>query len=104
MVDYRLAEADAWNYFQSVFGGADGPQNGSKRPAGAKEYAMTNFKSVKNQELGIENTLWAAYNAATWAVDWKRQSKKDRVDDLCLGDGADLKEKARHEAEVLIGS
>ena len=101
MVDRRVTEAEAWDYFRKVFGGKDA-DNGGKRPLGLKEYAMSNFKAPENKKLRIENTLWAAYNAATWAIDWKRKSKKDRVDDLCLGDGASLKEKAWSQAELMV--
>lgn len=109
MVARSIVEADAQQYFRSAFGG--GPEDEqetesagqSKRSVtGLKQWAMENFESDYNRQLGIEGTLWAAYNAAVGAVDWERKSQKDRVDDLCLGEGARLKERARQQAELIL--
>lgn len=101
MAERGLAEAEALRYFQSVFGGQ--PSEGQdRRITGLKQAALENFESRSNRDLGIQGTLWAAYNAATWSVDWSRNSSKDRVDDLCLGEGAQMKERALQEAEKLL--
>ena len=63
---------------------------------------MEDFESDQNRHLKISGTLWAAYNAAVWAVDYKRRSSRDPVDDLCLAEGARIKEKAKREAEGLL--
>ena len=63
---------------------------------------MADFESEQNQKLKISGTLWAAYNAAVWAIDYKRRTSRDLVDDLCLAEGARLKEKARKAAEGLL--
>jgi hypothetical protein len=72
MVERRIAEADAQHYFQSVFGGqeiGETLEQPVRRVKGLKLYAMENFESEANRQLGIQGTLWAAYNAAVWAVD-----------------------------------
>ena len=63
---------------------------------------MADFESDQNQNLKISGTLWAAYNAAVWAIDYKRRTSRDLVDDLCLAEGARLKEIAKREAERLL--
>jgi hypothetical protein len=58
---------------------------------------MDDFESPprnRNRKLKIGGTLWAAYNAAVYAIDFERRSHRDRVDDLCLAEGAALKERA----------
>jgi hypothetical protein len=69
---------------------------------GLKAHAMADFDSDQNRHLKISGTLWAAYNAAVWAIDFRRRSNRDVVDDLCLAEGARLKEKARKEAERVL--
>jgi hypothetical protein len=39
---------------------------------GLKRHALDDFDSELNRRLKIDGTLWAAYNAAVWAVDYKR--------------------------------
>jgi hypothetical protein len=105
MAAREMTERDAFEYFRKVFGSPNDQDNGPVRKPnqlGYKDYAMENFKSPNNQELKIENTLWAAYNAVIWAIDWRRKNSKDRVDDLCLGNGARLKQNAFDEAELLM--
>jgi phage/plasmid-like protein (TIGR03299 family) len=119
MAGHKLAVRNAEHYFRSVFGGtasAEGDAelmegtepSGEFEPAevvatrGLKAEAMDNFESEENQKLKIEGSLWAAYNAAVWAIDYRRRSSRDTVDDLCLGDGARLKEKAKNQAERLL--
>lgn len=105
MVKKALAEKDAIRYFHSVFGGEE-PDEETDQPLkpmrGLKQKAMDNFSSEENRKLGIQDTLWAAYNGAVWAIDWGRRTQRDRVDDLCLDEGALLKEKALKEAEKII--
>lgn len=105
MVKRSLGEKDALRYFYSVFGGEE-PEEDTEQPPkplkGLKQKAMDNFDSGENRRLGIQGTLWAAYNGAIWAVDWERKTQKDRVDDLCLDEGALLKEKALKEAEKIL--
>ena len=50
----------------------------------------------------LSGILWAAYNAAVWAIGYKRRSSHDLIDDLCPAEGARLKEKAKKEAERLL--
>jgi len=69
---------------------------------GLKQKAFENYNSPDNGKLKIEGTLWATYNGAVWAVDWGRKSGKDRVDDLCLEEGAVIKEKALKEVWKLL--
>jgi phage/plasmid-like protein (TIGR03299 family) len=109
MAAHALAVADAERYFWAVFGGepqegdeAEGTGQIRRAVAGLKQHAIENFESEVNRTLHIQGTLWAAYNAAVWAVDWERRSQKDRVDDLCLGEGARLKERARQQAELIL--
>jgi hypothetical protein len=105
MVGIRLGEKDAQRYFHSVFGGEE-PDEETEQPQaptrGLKQKAFENYSSPDNGKLKIEGTLWAAYNGAVWAVDWGRKSAKDRVDDLCLEEGALIKEKALKEARKLL--
>lgn len=73
-----------------------------KPVVGLKKEAMDDFGSKENRQFKIEGTLRAAYNAAVWAIDYRRRTTRDLVDDLCLAEGARLKEKARREAERLL--
>jgi phage/plasmid-like protein (TIGR03299 family) len=109
MASQALAVADAERYFRAVFGGepeeaeeTEGEVQARRAVTGLKQHAMENFESGVNRQLHIQGTLWAAYNAAVWAVDWTRKTQKDRVDDLCLGEGARLKERARQQAELIV--
>jgi hypothetical protein len=119
MATHRLATKNAEDYFRSVFGGTpprdenaddyddtelrrDQESKETKPPTGLKADAMQGFESDQNQKLKISGTVWAAYNAAVWAIDYKRRTSGDLVDDLCLADGARLKEKAKREAEQLL--
>jgi len=108
MVKRELRDKNVEIYFRSVFGGKEEDQRDDEndlpqRPlTGLKKKAMENFESDDNKRLRIHGTLWAAYNAAIWAVDRGRNSQKDRVDDLCIGEGAHIKEKAMTEAEKLL--
>lgn len=113
MADTRLARADAERYFWSVFGGSPPEEDeddvavGTERTperqtTNLRRRAMMDFESEANRRLGIEGTLWAAYNAAVWAVDFARVSRKDPVDDLCLGEGARLKQRAFDKALALV--
>jgi phage/plasmid-like protein (TIGR03299 family) len=120
MAGHRIAKRDAEDYFRSVFGGVS-PQgaqvslfdNGddedtptsadaTRATSGLKAHAFEDFESDDNRRLKIDGTLWAAYNAAVWAIDYKRRSTRDPVDDLCLADGAKLKEKALKVAERVL--
>jgi hypothetical protein len=74
----------------------------AKPLTGLKQSAMENFESDTNRRMKTSGSLWAAYNAAIWAVDFARESSADRVDDLCLGEGARLKDRARRQAEALM--
>jgi phage/plasmid-like protein (TIGR03299 family) len=106
MAQRRLAAPEAWRYFDLVFrpGPDDENEEGlpavepvlrrAGRPQRLKEAAWEDYQSSLNDYLGVAETLWAAYNAAVWAVDWVHRSQRDRVEDLCLGDGARLKERA----------
>jgi hypothetical protein len=69
---------------------------------GLKKHALDDFDSELNRRLKIDGTLWAAYNAAVWAIDYKRPATRDTVDDLCLAEGARLKEKAKREADRIL--
>ncbi len=121
MAGCHIKDKNAEAYFRSVFGGTANSRNdeeegdgsevptglfaeaGDGRPAvGLKKDAMADYCSEQNQKFKISGTVWAAYNAAVWAIDYKRQTSRDLVDDLCLGEGARLKEKARSEAERLL--
>jgi len=119
MAGHKLATRNAEDYFRSVFGGTppdeenvddmDGTQlppdleaEQTRPPTGLKADAMDDFESDQNRNLKISGTLWAAYNAVVWAIDYKRRTSRDLVDDLCLAEGARLKEKARKEAERLL--
>ena len=118
MAGHKLASRNAEDYFRSVFGGAppkdedaddmDGAllpalaSEDPRPPTGLKAEAMADFESDQNQSLKISGTLWAAYNAAVWAIDYKRRTSRDLVDDLCLAEGARLKEIAKREAERLL--
>jgi phage/plasmid-like protein (TIGR03299 family) len=109
MATRSMTEADAERYFRSVFGGEIEDEqefetaDQARRPmTGLKQRAMENFESDSNRQLHIQGTLWAAYNATIWAVDWERKTNKDRVDDLCLGEGARIKERARQQAELIL--
>ena len=120
MMACNIQQRNAEAYFRAVFGGTSGVEDddedadGPERPAaltaeandrplvGLKKHAMDDFDSKQNGQLKINGTLWAAYNAAVWAIDYKRPTSRDPVDDLCLADGARLKEKARKEAERLL--
>jgi phage/plasmid-like protein (TIGR03299 family) len=122
MAACRITTKNAEAYFRSVFGGtsglrddsedADAEQPGGVSPEadvdrpllGLKKYAMDDFESKQNRELKIIGTLWAAYNAVVWAVDYRRPTSRDLVDDLCLADGARLKEKAKREAERVLAT
>ena len=63
---------------------------------------MDDFESEQNRTLKIDGTLWAAYNAAVWAIDFARRNQRDRVDDLCLAEGAALKERALRAARKYV--
>jgi hypothetical protein len=63
---------------------------------------MRNFKSEMNRRIDIDGTLWAAYNAAVWAVDFARRRRKDPVGDLCLEEGARLKPRAFNVAWAML--
>jgi phage/plasmid-like protein (TIGR03299 family) len=121
MAGCHITDKNAEAYFRSVFGGASNTRDdeedsdGSERPTGLlleadddkpvvglKKEAMDDFGSKQNRQFKIEGTLWAAYNAAVWAVDYRRRTTRDPVDDLCLAEGARLKEKAKTEAERLL--
>jgi phage/plasmid-like protein (TIGR03299 family) len=118
MVGHKLATRNADNYFRSVFGGTPPDENAedtdatqlrrdleaedAKPAKGLKADAMEDFESDENRKLRIDGTLWAAYNAAVWAIDYRRRTSRDLVDDLCLAEGARLKERAKKEAERLL--
>ncbi len=105
MACIRLGEKDVQRYFHSVFGGEEPDEETEhlQTPVrGLKQKAFENYNNPENGKLKIEGTLWAAYNGAIWAVDWGRKSGKDRVDDLCLEEGAFIKERALKEARKLI--
>lgn len=122
MAACRIHRKNAEAYFRAVFGGSpdtrvdddadvqdgfperqEGADTG-RPPVGLKKDAMNDFESKENSHLGISGTLWAAYNAAVWAIDYRRRTSQDPVDDLCLAEGARLKELARREAERWLGS
>lgn len=106
MAKRRLTIPEAGRYFDLVFSpGQDDEDEGEPpmvelvprrvgRPQRLKEAAWEDYGDSLNDHLGVAETLWAAYNAAVWAVDWVHRSQRDRVEDLCLGDGARLKERA----------
>jgi phage/plasmid-like protein (TIGR03299 family) len=120
MASCPIADKNAEAYFRTVFGGAPDSEvdaedgDGAEMPAalavevnekrllGLKKEAMDDFCSKQNRQFKIDGTLWAAYNAAVWAIDYKRRSTRDVVDDLCLAEGARLKEKAMKEAKRLL--
>lgn len=114
MAETALARRDAQRYFCTVFRYDEVEEDGDEAAVRARsplerrarrlgQLAMTDFESETNRRLGIEGTLWAAYNAAVWAVDFARKSHKDPVDDLCLGEGARLKQRAFDAARALVG-
>jgi len=118
MANRRLSVSDAERYFKQVFGSTDKPsteedsqaelferaQAENDRPLqGLKKIAMDDFEREHNKKLMINGTLWAAYNAAVYAIDFGRKNQRDRVDDLCLAEGAALKAKAIRIAREQIG-
>jgi len=106
MARRRMTVVEVRRYFDLVFRPGPDEENeerppaaepvphGPQRPQRLKEAAWKDYQSSRNDYLGVAETLWAAYNAAVWAVDWVHRSQRDRVEDLCLGDGARLKERA----------
>jgi hypothetical protein len=123
MAELALAVSNAERYFRSVFGDTsrrlsddeetvspsetrDQDDSMTIRDAlrGLKQKAMENFEDRNNERLGVAGTLWAAYNGAVWAVDYRRRTQRDVVDDLCLADGARLKERALQQAEAILSS
>jgi phage/plasmid-like protein (TIGR03299 family) len=107
MANQQLAARDVERYFKQVFGSTEKEPTeeefqaalfesaADQRPlAGLKKTAMDDFERDENHRLRVDGTLWAAYNAAVYAIDYGRKNQRDRVDDLCLAEGAALKERA----------
>jgi phage/plasmid-like protein (TIGR03299 family) len=113
MASHQLVARDAERYFRQVFGARERPLDNAapdeslepepteqQRPLlGLKKVALDDFEREHNRKLRIDGTLWAAYNAAVYAIDFGRKIQRDRVDDLCLAEGAALKARALRAAE-----
>lgn len=96
-------------YVETVFPAAPGT-TASSRLKHIREQVTACFDAPSQMLPGVQGTAWAAYNAVTEFVDWKRKiakSAKDpslRLQSIWLGTAAQLKQTALEVAAHKIGA
>lgn len=99
MTNVKMDKERLEQYYRIVFPDPRDPTNESAllRASQNREIAERYYQYGRgNQEKGVIDTLWAAYNGVTEMVDYDRwqANTEQRLNNICFGDGYLVKAKA----------
>lgn len=109
MFNYKIKEKELRKYFSMIFPIGDVKNGNQERKQKLNSTTQNNlfeiFESDNNRYLGIDGTIWAAYNAITEYIDHPDEYKhgyNKLLKRIWFGEGAIIKEKAYLSALNLL--
>jgi phage/plasmid-like protein (TIGR03299 family) len=106
MAELKLPKETIFSYVKSVFPDAEDAKN-TKRKQILRTHIHHNLQSGRGSDLGLQNTLWGAYNAITEYVTHEMSNRKGATSDkhfdsLIFGQRQSILSKAMLEAENIL--
>lgn len=106
MAELKLPKETIFSYVKSVFPDAEDAKN-TKRKQVLRTCIHQNLQSGRGSDLGLQDTLWGAYNAITEYVTHEMSNRKGATpdkhfDSLVFGQRQSILSKAMFEAENIL--